>query len=350
MSNNNFLNQKEVQEFELLFKLTQSQLKKIMKKFLEKHYLKNQIISTDSYILAMGDIPIAIVAHLDTVLESSPKKYLEKEVFYDSVKGVFFSNSILGSDDRAGIYAIIRLLKKGYRPTVILTTDEERGALGAEKLINAYTDAPTELKYIIQLDRRGSNDCVFYDCANSEFEKYVESFGFETNWGTFSDISIICPIWRIAGVNLSIGYENEHSTSEHLFVHNMLTTIAKVEQMFKDVNNAEKFIYIENIRKQYQYQWDPCYGISKEEWDNWVNEQNLMKCIYCGYQDTEFNMIPIKSNDHSTMFVCPECAASNPYIHWCPCCGEAYIDMKFIGQDRLCKDCEGIENDYKRTI
>lgn len=335
------LKSNEIQCLEQICALRQNELIKVMKKYLEKHY--SSIISTNDFIIAIGDIPIGLVAHMDTVFPNPPS-----ELYYDQRKNVMWASTGAGFDDRAGVYAIIRLLSKGYKPTVILTTDEERGALGAEKLVNTYVDVPTELKYIIQLDRCGSNDCVFYDCANSEFEKYVESFGFKTNWGTFSDISVICPAWKVAGVNLSIGYENEHSTSEHLFVYNMLATIAKVEQMLKDANNAEKFIYIENIKKQYQ--WDACYGISKEEWYNWTNATTVEKCIFCGYQDTEFNMIPIKSKGYNTMFICPECAASNPYVHWCPCCGEAYINMKFIGENRLCEDCEGKANDYKGAI
>ena len=331
----------EVKCLEQICTLRQNELIKVMKKYLDKYY--TSIISTNDYIVAIGDTPVGLVAHMDTVFPSPPC-----ELYYDQKKNVMWAVSGAGFDDRAGVYAIIRLLKKGYRPTVILTTDEERGALGAEKLINTYTEAPTELKYIIQLDRQGADDCVFYDCGNLDFEEYVESFGFETNWGTFSDISVICPAWKVAGVNLSIGYENEHSTSEHLFVHNMLATIAKVEQMLKDTHNIEKFIYIENIKNQYQ--WDPCYGVSKEEWDSWVNGQTTEECVYCGYRDTEFNMIPIKTNGHGTVFVCPECAASNPHIHWCPCCGEAYIDIRFNGENRLCEDCEGMANDYKGTV
>ena len=101
--------------------------------------------------------------------------------------------------------------------------------IGAKK--GREAEAITDLNYIIQLDRRGSNDCVFYECNNPEFVEYVEAFGFVTAHGTFSDISTICPSWGIAGVNLSIGYIDEHSYSEILYVGNMLATIGKVEKM-----------------------------------------------------------------------------------------------------------------------
>ena len=34
---------------------------------------------------------------------------------------------------------------------------------------------------MIELDRRGKNDCVFYDCYCPDFIEYVEQFGFEEN-------------------------------------------------------------------------------------------------------------------------------------------------------------------------
>ena len=58
----------------------------------------------------------------------------------------------------------------------------------------------------------------FYYCNNIPFIEYVKPLwvSFE-NWGSFSDISILCPKWEVAGVNLSIGYENEHSFRNFIF-------------------------------------------------------------------------------------------------------------------------------------
>ena len=242
------LNQQELKSFEQFFQLRQNQLLKAMKHYLGMKY--DNIIGTQDYLIAVGDLPIALVAHLDTVFSAPPKN-----IFYDRVKNVMWSPDGLGADDRAGVFAIVQILKAGFRPTIIFTTDEEKGCLGAEKLINQIKTAPTELKYIIQLDRRGSDDCVFYDCNNPEFDNYVESFGFVTNFGSFSDISIICPAWHVAGVNLSIGYYDEHSISETLYIGQMFNTISKVKKMMEDANNANFYTYIEDLtyKKWFKY-------------------------------------------------------------------------------------------------
>ena len=216
------LNKQELTLFENIVGVSQESLRAVLYKFLKQYY--TNVVYDEDFLIAHGTIPIALVAHMDTVFKSPAS-----EVFYDRKKNVMWSPTGLGADDRAGIYAIIQIIKHGYRPHIIFTTDEEIGCVGASEL--SYLPCPFEdLRYIIQLDRRNANDCVFYDCDNPEFEKYVESFGFVTAFGSFSDISELCPRWGMAGVNLSIGYRDEHSVSEILFVGQMLDTISKVEK------------------------------------------------------------------------------------------------------------------------
>lgn len=54
----------------------------------------------------------------------------------------------LGADDRAGIFAIIQIIKSGLRPHIILTTDEEVGGVGAD-LLSKNGNPFADLRYII---------------------------------------------------------------------------------------------------------------------------------------------------------------------------------------------------------
>lgn len=342
----NTLNTQELKTIEQFFQLQQSSLLKVMKQYLKNKY--SQVICTDKYLIAIGDIPIGLIAHLDTVFKNSPQN-----IFYDRVKNVMWSSEGLGADDRAGVYAILQIVKNGLRPTIIFTTDEELGCVGALEVIKDFPVAPTELKYIIELDRRGSNDCVFYECNNPKFNEYVESFGFITNFGSFSDISVICPQWKVAGVNLSIGYYNEHSVSEILHVGQMYDTIKKVRHMLENANTAESFEYIENLnyskwfKKNWgwpndedDFGWDPSYGISKEDWDAFMEPQS--KCNQCGKWDYDYNQFPTKTKDGKTVFFCSDCISNHKHIHWCKTCGEPFLD-KTLPKGKLyqCKDCRG---------
>lgn len=341
----------EVKTIEQFFQLKQENLLRIMNKFLNTKY--DKVYSTKEYVVAVGDIPIALVAHLDTVFSSPPEN-----IFYDRVKNVMWSPDGLGADDRAGVYSIVQILKHGFKPTIIFTTDEEKGAKGAVALAADFEEPPTDLKYIIELDRRGSVDCVFYECDNPEFEEYVENFGFVTAWGTFSDISILCPHWQIAGVNLSIGYEDEHSYQETLYVGRMLSTIKKVENMLNAVSDdMEPFKYIPlkytygkygnyayaYAYDDYDYDWDPSWGVTKEQWKAWHENDNtdLLKCSKCGQKNADYNLFPVKGLENNTIFLCSDCVSKQDEVGWCLNCGEPFIIAPNDQDVSLCYDCRG---------
>lgn len=231
--------------FKAIAKLPQEALVKALPAVLKDYY--DQIYSNDDYVYAVGDIPIALVAHLDTVFSNPP---VEEDIFYDREKNVIWSSSGGIGDDRAGVYAILNIVGDGYRPSIIFTTNEEIGGDGAWSLVADYEEPKTELKYIIELDRQGSDDCVFYQCANEEFRKYVEGYEFVTALGSFSDISIIAPYWQVAAVNLSIGYLEEHSYSERLYVDWLEHTIQRVEDMLTDIPETS-FKYIESEKYKF---------------------------------------------------------------------------------------------------
>ena len=214
--------------FEHIFSLTQKQLMEEVENKLTQYYPIDKIVIDNDYIYAIGTIPIALVAHLDTVWEDAPPSF----TLFDPFRNVMWAPNGLGADDRAGVLAIFEILKLGLLPHVIFTTDEEIGGIGASSL--AFLECPfSDLRYLIELDRRGREDCVFYDCENKDFQKYIENFGFKTAMGTFSDISMLCGAWEKCGVNLSIGYLHEHTHKEMLFINSMYMTIAKVVKMLK---------------------------------------------------------------------------------------------------------------------
>ena len=109
------------------------------------------------------------------------------------------------------------------------------------------------LKLIIEIDRRGSNDAVFYQCANLDFEKYITGKGFKVAQGSFSDISLIAPELGIAAVNLSSGYYNAHSLHEYIIRSELESTIEKVCEIVADAANPDfpKFVYVESFTKPY---------------------------------------------------------------------------------------------------
>ena len=198
---------------------------------------------TDDYILAEGDISILLIAHIDTVFNTEPSM---DDFLYDNKKKILWSPYGSGFDDRAGVYAILKILDAGYRPSILFTTGEEMGGVGSTMLISKHPTPPIYAKFMIQLDRANRNDSVYYSCGNKNFEKMINSYGFKTAQGTFTDISIIGPEWDIAAVNLSIGYVDEHTFSERLYTDWCDATIEKVMDILDDAD----------AMKSYSYQYD----------------------------------------------------------------------------------------------
>ena len=222
-----------MEELLYILKLTQIELKQYLDNYLKKNNMKT--LNDDGFLYAIGDIPIMLVAHMDTVYD--PPKNLTYEYLNDKL---YNQDGGLGGDDRCGIYAIMQIIKK-YKPYVLFTEDEEIGCIGALKAVDKIIKP--NLKYIIELDRRGSVDCVFYDCVNLDFIKYIESFGFNTQKGSFSDILFLGNEWNTASVNLSIGYYHEHTKEEYVKYLEVLETIKKIDAMIKEIDKSPYFSY-----------------------------------------------------------------------------------------------------------
>lgn len=308
------LSPNDLKLFKNLLKASPEKLMRMLNRILCGRY--SNLTYTGDYLYAIGDIPIGLVAHVDTVFPEPPE-----DIYYDREKGVMWSPQGLGADDRAGVFAILKIIQSGLRPTVIFTTNEEVGGLGAAQLVKDFPECPiSNLKYLIQLDRRGTNDCVFYDCYNEDFITYVESFGFIEAFGTFSDIAELCPAWDVVGVNLSIGYENEHTRYEILHLKPWMATIEKVKRMLKE-KDIPDFEYIE-----YSYSYNGTKWGYDEKYKDWYDYTPHYRCKSCGKSFCEYEVIPTRNKNKKIVYYCPDCCVDN--VTWCLDCGTAYEKKK----------------------
>ena len=228
-----------------LFKYTDVQLKsELYEMLLSKGYTAT---ITKDFLYAEGDAPYMLVAHLDTVHTQAPSI-----ICYSKDGNYLMSPQGIGGDDRCGVYIILSLLRElPFKPYVLFTMGEEKGGIGAHKFIDymCEQDDIPELKYIVEFDRKGNKDCVFYQCDNKDFTEFVESFGFKTAHGSFSDISVIAPEFGVAAVNLSSGYYNPHTQHEYVCIKDMKNVIDAAAKML--CTECEQFEYIEKVVPKY---------------------------------------------------------------------------------------------------
>lgn len=241
----------------------------------------------DNYMVFRGTTPVGLCAHLDTVLLKAPE-----EILYDSRLEVMMSTSGgLGADDRAGVVAMLEIVAQGHRPTLIFTNYEEIGGIGASVLSKQDFFQSMDLKYLIEIDRRGSDDCVFYSDTNEEFQDYVEKFGFYTTVGAFSDISILCPALGISGANLSAGYYNEHTSLEILRLSELRSTVFKISEMLEEAHSIEKpFKYEGAAYGGYSYDMYGYGGYGGYDYNKLLEDDDFLKEVFgYGHDDGVFD-------------------------------------------------------------
>lgn len=292
--------------FRTIARFSEKELYKFLVLFLRKQGYTSIIEDKNlNYIYAIGDYPVGLVAHIDTVFY--PCK--DKDIYFDKTKKVMWSPQGLGADDRAGVFAIMELLRqfKDGKPSIIFTNGEESGLIGAQIFIEDFPLPASPINYLIELDRRGEKDCVFYDCGNPHFHSYIESFGFKTREGLYSDICVICEEWQIAGVNLSVGYFDEHSICEILNFNYLYSTIKKTYALLMDAAN---------ITEPFDYMPPPSY--------------HGRVCDGCGEFFHDWEVIPLRENGKPKWY-CDSC------ITQCNKCGKEI--GKSTTKDGLCAIC-----------
>ena len=192
-------------------------------------YRDRAVICKNKYIIVRGEAPVMLLAHLDTV-HKEPVKHIYK----NGNGNILMSPQGIGGDDRCGVYALTAVYEQSrVKPWLLFTCDEEIGCVGAEAFCSRHEAGKTpkgldELKLLIEIDRKGRNDAVYYDCDNPEFEAYITSKGFETQCGSLSDISYVAPELGVAAVNLSSGYYNAHTQHEYINRKHLNATVKKV--------------------------------------------------------------------------------------------------------------------------
>jgi len=139
----------------------------------------------------------------------------------------------LGADDRAGLAILWLLQDLGH--SLLVTDLEEHGRLGSSRLRSQEPEVLSKINrdhaFAIQFDRRNSRDYKCYDVGSDEFRSYIsDQTGYtEPDRRSFTDICTLCDPRgageRMCGVNLSIGYYDEHSEREHLVVAEWLYTL-----------------------------------------------------------------------------------------------------------------------------
>lgn len=194
---------------------------------------------------------ILLNAHLDTVEGFVEDREVIKE-------GAIWSSSegILGADDRAGLAILLELAKRldtirfSGKVKFIFTVEEEVGLIGARN-IDSYFLWDVDAAFVV--DRRGTGDIVT-SCGGYEpfcdenfgvlIEEIAKKQGLE-GWKCTIGGSSDTRIWAshgIQSVNLSVGYQNEHTSVETLDSDVCFRTVELLTGVFQHARELNRVI------------------------------------------------------------------------------------------------------------
>lgn len=343
---------RRIENFKEILKMEQEELHYFLRGKLDSFYLKEDIYTDDkNFIYVAGNIPVMLVAHLDTVHHQAP---IEEEIFFDERKGVMWSPAGIGGDDRCGVHTVLNILEQGYRPHLVFPWNEEVGCVGstyfADKVETLFgvsvQDKLSAVNFAIQIDRQGFGESVYYYLDSQEFETYINGFGFETKLGSYTDICQICPEFGFAGVNVSAGYIREHTSSETVFVREMEATERKIINILDDQTKDPKYFKYEEAAygsSYYGYGWGGTYNTGSAkggsnaadpfhyEHSNGGSYSAYPDEAFPGYKDSETDLDFLVSGKEKEVQYCEFCYVSSEVVEW------SHTDDPV--QSRLCDSC-----------
>jgi len=182
-----------------------------------------------NYFLQIGENPNSMfTCHLDTA------SYDVKQINHIINDDVISSDgkTILGADDKAGVTVLLYMIEKNVTGLYYFFLGEERGCIGSRKLSDLHSKQPLpNINKVVSFDRRGYDSVITHQlsgrCCSDEFANELSKllnntsksiYGKEFKYspdptGIYTDSAQFTFIYKEC-TNISVGYHNEHSTSE----------------------------------------------------------------------------------------------------------------------------------------
>jgi len=178
------------------------------------------------YIAGSRAKKVLLIAHADTFWDEDNSAMGETKLEIESGR---IHNPLggLGADDRAGCALVWMLKDSGH--AILITSGEEHGSLASKWLTENRPDVIDEIndahQFMVQFDRGNGREFKCYDVGSDAFRQYVAhcSSYREPDRERSTDIRYLCK--TICGVNLSIGYHDEHTEEEYLVLEEWQHTL-----------------------------------------------------------------------------------------------------------------------------
>lgn len=206
-------------------------------------------------------------------------------------------NTILGADDKAGMTVMLYMIEKQIPGLYYFFIGEERGCVGSSRLSRVWTTKP-ESKYItkcISFDRRGTDSVIteqlYGVCCSLEFAKDLsnklnlaeKSFNYKPDpTGIYTDSAQFTSLIPEC-TNISVGYYNEHSSSERqdiVHLEKLCEAVCKIDweslPIVKNPGNNYDDYYFSDDDDDWSYDFDQSFQSHNFTWVDWEGKASKM--------------------------------------------------------------------------
>jgi len=169
-------------------------------------------------------------SHIDTMHNKTPE-LITQEVFVDAFGTAFVDSTsdCLGADDGAGVFLMLEMINANVEGTYIFHRGEERGCWGSSQVAELHADFIKQFTHAVAFDRRGNTSIITHQrggrCASDELgNALIKLFsnGYELDdTGVYTDTAEYVHLVPEC-LNISIGYNHEHTSSETLDTNHVL--------------------------------------------------------------------------------------------------------------------------------
>jgi hypothetical protein len=177
--------------------------------------------------------------HTDTV-HHGVKTLMQGLELKDGILRLGFPHAgyVLGADDGAGCWLLLKMIESGVRGTFVFYQDEEIGGLGSEWSVQNEPERYGKFKRAVAFDRKGKQDVITHQwggrCCSQAFAeslcKALDMGHRPDDTGSFTDTANLTELVPEC-TNVSVGYENAHTSAEYLdtvYLNNLLQKLKQV--------------------------------------------------------------------------------------------------------------------------
>lgn len=194
-----------------------------------------------------------VIAHTDAIFDfKGPREIV---VNGDIITARYLDTKFqcgLTADDANGILCALQLLETLPNLKVLFTVEEECGGHGAHEACKNY-DFFESISFMLQADRRGTKDLIVHtngiDVVSEEFiadiAPIAAKYDYDAEYGTFTDVGILVEALEISGVNISCGYNSEHTSNESCSISGLQKCLNFMYEILITLQDNNKIYYVE---------------------------------------------------------------------------------------------------------